>query len=320
MDRFSAMQILVEVADRRSFSAAASALGLSATVVSARVRELEDHLGVRLLERTTRRVSLTPPGGAFLERARAALALVREAESEASSLSSELRGVLRVNAPVSFGTHRVAPAIGSFLRAHPGMRVELTLEDRKVDLVREGVDVALRIGHMKDSTLVARRITTARMVACAAPRYLEERGTPGHPRELSTHACLAYSLSSEGATWTFARSDERVTVHMTDRLVCNNGEALVRAAEAGIGIVREPDFMVAAAIETGRLVEVLAPWSPPGSGLGVFAVYPSGRYLSTMARAFVDHFAAEVAGAADAEDLERPTGEGRGTVRGRARQ
>jgi DNA-binding transcriptional LysR family regulator len=315
VDRLVAMQILAEVADRRSFRAAASALGLSPTVVSARVRELEDHLGVRLLERTTRRVSLTLPGVAFLERVRAALDLVREAESEASSLSGDLRGVLRVNAPVTFGTHRVAPAIGSFLRAHPRTRVELTLEDRKVDLVREGVDVALRVGHMQDSTLVARRITTARMVACAAPRYLEERGTPGHPSELTAHVCLAYSLSSEGATWTFALGDERVTVRTADRLLCNNGEALVRAAEAGIGIAREPDFIVEAAIAAGRLVEVLAPWSPPGSGLGVFAVYPSGRHLSAMARAFVDHFASQAAGAARVQDIDRAGSAARGTVR-----
>src|SRR5690606_11791567 len=193
MDRLQAIEIFVKVAELKSFSAAADALNLSRTLVSERVRDLEEDLGVRLLQRTTRRVSLTEPGASFLARVRIGLAALDEAAAEAASLSAEPRGVLRVNAPMSFGFRHPAPAIGPFMRRHSDVRIELTLTDRRVDLIEDNVDIAIRIGDLRDSSLIALKLATCRMMLVASPGYLKRHGAPKHPRDIDDHARLFYT-------------------------------------------------------------------------------------------------------------------------------
>lgn len=289
MDKLQAIEVFVRVAELRSFTLAADELNLSRTVVSDRVKDLEDRLGVRLLQRTTRRVSLTESGRAFLERARNGLAAIEEAEAEALSLAAQPRGVLRVNAPMSFGYRHLAPAVGSFLLKHAEVRVELTLNDRVIDLLEEGVDLAVRIGRLSDSTLIARKLASCRMILCASPSYLKARGAPKHPRDLAAHDCLTFAYWSDGPDWRFTRRGEEATVRVKSRLWCNNGDAIIEASATGLGIALQPSFIASAAIEDGRLSEILPSWRAPE--LGVYALYPPSQFLPAKTRAFIDHLA-----------------------------
>ena len=290
MDRLDVIATFVRVAELASFTAAAAALGISRTVASDRVMQLEARLGVKLLNRTTRRVSLTEAGLAYLDRARQALATLEEAEQEASTLTGRPRGVLRVNAPVTFGARHVAPAVASFLAVHPELGVELTLADRRGNLLEEQVDVAVRIGRLEDSSLVARRLAPCRSIVCAAPAYLAARGMPEHPADLVKHDCLSYAYAAAGDLWRFERDGQQENVRVGSRIWSNNGEALAYAAIAGLGIALKPTFIVGEALRDGRLVPVLPGWSVPP--LGVHAVWPPSRYLPFKTRAFIDHLAA----------------------------
>lgn len=290
MDRLQAIEVFVKVAERKSFSAAAEALGLSRTIVSERVRDLEKELGVRLLQRTTRRVALTEPGAAFLERVRFGLAALEEAAAEAASLSAEPRGVLRLNAPMSFGFRHLAPALGGFMQAFPDVRVELTLADRMVSLIEENVDVAIRIGELRDSSLIARKLATCRMVLCASPAYLKRHGAPKHPKDISAHACLFYTYWLAGDEWRFTRRNEEALVHAGEAaLRSNNGDAIAEAAAAGAGIALQPDFIVGPLINEGRLVELLPAWR--AAEFGIYAVHPQSQFVPAKSRAFMEHLA-----------------------------
>jgi DNA-binding transcriptional LysR family regulator len=287
MDRLQAIAIFIRVAERQSFSAAADDLNISRQLASDRVRELEERLGVRLLQRTTRRVSLTESGAAFIEKARAGIAALDEAEAEASSLSARPRGVLRVNAPMSFGFKHVGPAVGEFLLAHDGVRVELTLNDRIVNLIEENVDIAIRIGQMPDLTVIAKKLAVSRMVLCASPGYLKSHPVVKHPRDLAAHTCLSYMYLFDGLDWKFTGKGETVTVRVESRLASNNGEALVEAACVGAGIIMQPNFVAGPSIREGRLVEILPAWSAPE--LTVYAIYPPSPFVPAKTRAFVEH-------------------------------
>jgi DNA-binding transcriptional LysR family regulator len=289
MDKLQAFKIFVKVAELNSFTAAAHALGLSRTVVSDRVKELEDDLGARLLQRTTRRVALTQPGAAFLERVRLGLAALDEAAAEASSLSAKPRGLLRVNAPMSFGVRHVAPAVGTFLKAYPDVRVELTLNDRLVDLIEDNVDIAVRIGALRDSSLIARKLATCRMLVCAAPSYVKKHGAPKRPGDLKDYACLSYSYWLEGEDWKFTRRGAEAVVRVEGRFRCNNGDAVAEAAAAGAGIALQPDFIAGPLIRKGRLVEVLPDWR--AAEFGVYAVYVPTQFLPAKSRVFLEHLA-----------------------------
>jgi DNA-binding transcriptional LysR family regulator len=289
MDRLDVIATFIKVAELASFTAAAGALNISRTVASDRVMQLEARLGVKLLNRTTRRVSLTEAGLAYLERARLALATLEAAEEEASTLSARPRGVLRVNAPVTFGARHVAPAVASFLAAHPELGVELTLADRRVNLLEEQVDVAVRIGRLEDSSLMARRLAPCRSIVCAAPAYIAARGMPVHPADLAKHDCLSYAYAADGDLWRFEREGQQETVRVGSRIWSNNGEALAYAAIAGLGIALKPTFIVGEALRDGRLVPVLPGWTVPP--LGVHAVWPPNRFLPFKTRAFIDHLA-----------------------------
>lgn len=290
MDRLDAIASFIKVVELASFTGAAQALGVSRTVVSDRVMALEARLGVKLLHRTTRRVSLTEAGVAYLDRARQGLAVLEEAEAEAAQLTARPRGVLRVNAPVTFGFRHVAPAVASYLAANPELGVELTLTDRMVNLLEEQVDVVVRVGRLVDSSLVARRLAPCRIVVCAAPSYLAARGMPLHPAELARHDCLSYAYAAEGDLWRFERDGQQEAVRVRGRVWSNNGDALYHAALEGLGILLNPTFIIGDALRDGRLVPVLPGWEAPA--LSVNAVYPPNRFLPAKTRGFIDHLAA----------------------------
>lgn len=290
MDRLGDMSAFVRVVEAKTFTAAAERLGWSKSVVSRRLSELEERLGVRLLNRSTRRLSLTEAGQAFYERCTRILADVEETEEAVASLHTEPRGQLRVNAPMTFGIRHLAPAITAFMESHPRVDVELVLNDRFVDLIDEGYDLALRIGTLSDSSLVARRLAVCRRVACAAPSYVAANGAPEEPADLGRHDCLVYTNSTTPDLWRFtARDGSESSVRVRGRLRVNNGDVLRECAAAGLGVVQLPSFIVADAVAAGQLQPVLCDWRLRDTA--VHAVYPHNRYLSTKVRAFVDFLA-----------------------------
>jgi DNA-binding transcriptional LysR family regulator len=286
MDKLTGMAVFARVVEARSFSAAATQLGMSRSAVSKAIAGLEDRLGARLLNRTTRRLALTEIGQAFYERCARIVAEAEEAELAVSRLQATPRGTLRVAAPVSFGTLHLAPALPDFMVRHPDLRVEIDLADRIVDLIEEGYDLALRIAALPDSSLVARRIADNHMVVCAAPSYWRRRGRPSEPRELARHACITYAYHRTPNEWPFAGPDGRFTVRVDGPLMSNNGDLSLAAALAGLGVVALPCFLCGSDLAAGRLEQVLGAWMPPPTG--IHAVYPHGRHLSAKVRAFVD--------------------------------
>jgi len=277
------MRIFVATVDAGNFTAAANRLRLSKQFVSRRVAALEAGLGVRLLVRNTRKLAVTDLGHAFHERAQRILADVADAEQAMSARRTEPRGLLKVSAPMSFGTTHLSPLVAEFLRAHPDVRFDMELSDRVVDVVGEGFDMALRIGRLADSTLIAQRLADVRMIACCSPDYRRRRREPASPAELEHHACLPYGHEGRAA-WTFVVDGATTAYDVHGPLRANNGEVIRDAAIAGLGIALLPDFIVGGALASGRLVEVLANWRPPPSALHV--VYPQHREGSVTIRAF----------------------------------
>ena len=290
MDRFIALQAFVRTVERGSQSAAAREIGVTPAMVGRYLQALEDRLGARLLNRTTQTQSLTEAGAAFYPRAAAALDALEEAERAASAGQAEPRGLLRVAAPMSFGIRHLASAVAEFCRLHPDVRVELALNDRVVDLVDEGYDVAVRIGRLADSSLVARRLAPCRLAVCAAPSYLARRGTPAAPTELRAHDCLLYAYAGDGDTWRFRGDGGEAEVTPSGSLRANNGDALLAAALAGHGVVLLPTFIVGDALRDGRLVRLLPGWET--REIAAHAVYPSARHLAPKVRSFVAFLAA----------------------------
>lgn len=280
--------IFAKVAETGSFTAAAQALGLSKSSVSKQVARLEDSLGVRLLNRTTRRMSLTEAGAVLFERCRRIAEDLEDARAAVSHLQEAPRGLLRVNAPVSYGIGHLAPVLPGFMAAYPDLKIDLTLADRRIDLVEEGVDIAIRIGNLDDSSLIARRIVSYRRIVLAAPEYWDKAGRPSRPEELERHNCLSYSYLATGRNWSFVDANGRpLSVRVDGSLTANNGETLVRAAEAGLGVIWSPTFLCADAANTGRLEPVLERFE--AEPVGVHAVFPHSRNLSTKVRVFVDY-------------------------------
>lgn len=286
MDKLNAMTAFARVVETDGFSAAARRMGLSRAMVSRLVRQLEDALGTRLLNRTTRRLSLTEAGRAYYERCVSLLAELDALESSVSELTTDARGVLRVNAPVTFGYLHVAPLLPQFLQRHPQASIELTLNDRVVNLVEEGYDLAIRIGRLSDSSLVARRLAPVRLVACASPDYLARHGVPETPSDLAQHNCLGYTYAAQLREWVLERGDERQTVHVRGNLDANSGDAIRVAGLAGLGIMLQPTFIVGDDLRRGALVRVLDDWV--AADIAVHAVYPHRRHLSTKVRLFID--------------------------------
>lgn len=290
MDRFAALSAFVRTVECGSQSAAARELGITPAMVGRYVQALEDRLGARLLNRTTQKQSLTEAGAAFHARAAALLDQLEDAERAASDRQAEPRGVLRINAPMSFGSRHLAEAVAEFCGRHPALRVEMVLNDRVVDLVEEGYDVAVRIGRLAESSLIARRLAPCRLAVCAAPSYLRAHAAPAAPADLRGHNCLLYSYASQSGAWTFAGPEGEVEIRVAGNLVANNGDALLAAALAGQGVVLQPTFIVGDALRDGRLVRLLPDWRPREGD--VHAVYPSARNLAPKVRGFVGFLAA----------------------------
>lgn len=290
MDRFEEMRVFVAVVDAGSFVGASDALEMSKAAVSRHVAELESRLAVRLLHRTTRRLSLTPEGEVFHARCRELLGGVDEAEAEITSRSGEASGLLRINVPFSFGLLHLAPLWVEFMAQHPKVTLDVTLADRVVDLVEEGFDMAVRIARLPSSSLVCRPLTSTRLVLCASPDYLQARGHPTHPSELAAHDVLAYSLFSMGDQWEFTGPEGvpggAVTVKVTSRLRTNSGDTCRVAALRHLGIVLQPTFLVGPDLLAGRLVEVMPAWR--SVELGVYAVYPSRKFVSPKVRLMIE--------------------------------
>lgn len=288
MNQLRAMSAFVAVVERGSFAAAADNLGLSRTAVSKLVMDLESHLGVTLLNRTTRRLSLTTVGTGYFERARAVLEEVAEADNEAASETRRPKGRLRVSAPMSFGIRHLAPRLKRFFDEFPDISIDMTLNDRLVDLVDEGFDLTVRIGQLADSSLVGRTLAKSRLRLCASHHYLRTHGTPAHPDELSKHNCLGYPYWSGHDRWRlFDAAGTAITVPIRYRLWCNNGDALQAAAESGLGIVFQPDFIAYDALCSGSLTEILPGFRGPE--VGVHVLYGRGGHMPLRVRTFIDY-------------------------------
>jgi DNA-binding transcriptional LysR family regulator len=287
VDRFQSLMAFARVVEAGSFARAADRLDISVSAVSRQLADLESHLGVRLLNRTTRRLSLTESGQAFYERCVQLLADLEEAEEAVSASAVVPRGTLRITASISFGAGYLGPAIAEFRQRHPQLRFDLELSDRAVDLVDERIDLAIRIGAIGSQALIGRRIGIAQMVCCAAPAYLAKHEAPRTPADLAEHACLTYEYSSGGNLWRFTDAANRVhDVNVSGVAHANNGAMLAALAVAGVGITLEPDFIVAPDVRAGRLVRLLRDYAPPA--ISINAAYPSRRHLSAKVRAFID--------------------------------
>ncbi len=290
MDRLDSMEAFVRVAECRSFSVAARRMELSKSVVSRQIARLEAHLGARLFHRTTRSLALTEVGQAYYERCTRILAEIEEANLSVSNLQAEPRGRLRVNAPMSFGIHHLAPLIPRFLDRFPHVDVDMAMNDRVVSLVEEGFDIAVRIGRLEDSSLIARHLAPARRVVCASPSYLERRGVPQSPDDLADHCCLSYSNLTASDEWNLCTAEgRRWPVEVRGRLRVNNGDVLREAALSGVGLIMAPTFLCGCDLQAGRLVSVLDQFVP--QNIAIHAVYPHSRHLSPKVRAFVDFLA-----------------------------
>ncbi|KJS38688.1 MAG: LysR family transcriptional regulator [Rhodospirillaceae bacterium BRH_c57] len=289
MDKLTAMSVFTRVVERGSFTAAAEELRLSRAMTSKHVQDLEAHLGVGLLNRTTRRVSLTEEGRLYHALCVQILADITEAEQSVAERQAEPQGTLRLNTAVSFGTHHIAPAIVDFTTLHPRVRVDMTLVDRVVDLVDEGYDLAIRIGTLASSSLIARRLAPCRLVVCASPEYLARSGRPAHPADLADHNCLGYTYGALTDTWRFIGPGGEVAVPISGNLQINNGDALRSAALRGHGVVLLPTFIIGPDLKAGTLERVLPDYAPPD--MGIHAVYPPGRHLPAKVRSFIDFLA-----------------------------
>ncbi len=281
------MKVFAAVVDCGSFAAAADRLEISRAMASKYISQLETHLGTRLLQRTTRKLTLTETGTAYHERCAQILADIKEAEEGAALLSGAPRGTLRVTLPVAFGLLHMGPLIAQYLKRYPDVRVDALLVDRAVDLIEEGFDVAVRIGKLAQSELIARRLGSDRIVISGAPEYLQRHGVPQTPADLARHNCLTYSYYSTGDEWRLKdRDGVPHAVKVSGSLRVSNGDMAKLVALQGVGLILQPMFLVGEDIRAGRLVEVLADY--PAEELGIYAVYPSRKHVAAKVRAFVE--------------------------------
>lgn len=280
------VKVFIEVARARSFTRAADILRMPKSTVSRRVSELEETLGARLLQRTTRKLKLTDAGVAYYERCARALSELEEAKAAVAKLQEEPRGTLRVTAPVDFGEAFLGDLVIEYMRRYPEARVDMVLTGRVVDLVDEGFDIAVRVGKLADSSLVARKLGVVRGLLVASPEYLEVRGEPSSPDALAEHDCIIFGDTHMGRTWRLLGPRGAVDVPVTGRGAVDHYPLVYKAALAGLGIAVTPTFLCAADLRAGRLVHVLPHWAPPTSPIQ--AVYPTTRHLSAKVRAFLD--------------------------------
>lgn len=286
MDRLLSMTVFARAVELGSFSAAGEALRMSSQLVGKHVQTLEQHLGVRLLNRTTRRQHLTEIGTSYYERVKVIMAEVEAAEGLAAETRAVPRGRLRVNAPVTFGVHALAPMLPGYLAANPEVTVDLTLANGYVDAIDEGFDIVFRIGELSDSSLIARALAPYQLVLCAAPAYLERHAPIRTPHDLSAHECLGFSHTELRTHWTLEGPDGRVTVPVSGRFMTNHGEAMRAVATAAVGIMLQPLELVRAELAAGHLIQVLPDYVPPTRPMHI--LYAPDRRLTPKLRSFID--------------------------------
>jgi DNA-binding transcriptional LysR family regulator len=288
MGNLTQLEIFVLVVETGSFTAAAKALSVSKAHVSKQVRALEDRLGARLLNRTTRKVATTDIGASFYERCRRILDELGDAESAVTDLQTTPRGTLRVTAPGAFGITYVAPAMAQFMVEHDELVVDMCFSDRSIDLLEEGFDLGIRIGRLPDSSLIAKRLAETCTHVCGSPEYFDRHGRPQRPEDLRHHDCLRYAYQNSGQSWRLGGPEGDVSVPVSGRVVANDGDALLAAARLGLGLCFIPDFYVTDDLASGRLERVLTQWATPTP---IWAIYPHSRHLSAKVRLFVDYLA-----------------------------
>lgn len=286
MNRLEELEAFVAVVDFRGFGSAGEKLGIAKSMVSRRVSELEKRLGVQLLQRTTRRQSLTEAGREFHQRALQILADLNEAEQVVADTQCWISGKIRLALPLGLGTSQLAEPISQFMEDNPEIEIEIDLNDRQIDLIDENIDLAIRVGDLEDSSLIARKLASVHFATCASPAYLARYGEPQHPAELSTHEVLVYSNVAVGRQWFYQQDGKRVSPRMKYRLSANNGEFLAAVAKRGQGIVSGPLALLQDLIECGELVQILSGFSKQVTGM--YAVYPPGRLVSQRVRVFSD--------------------------------
>jgi DNA-binding transcriptional LysR family regulator len=293
MDRLDAMQLFVRVAELGSFAGAAQQLGVARSVVTRQIAGLEAHLGVKLMARSTRRLTLTSAGTAYLEKCRVILNLVEAAEIGVAEERQTPRGNIRISLPLSFGLKRLAPLLLDFSQRYPEVALDMDYSDRRVNLIEEGIDLSIRVTRRLDAGDVARRIGTSRMRVLASPDYLSRHGQPAHPAELAHHVCLGYTNAGAATTWQFVVDGQLENFPIRSRINANNGDVLTEAAAQGLGIACQPDFIAGSFIAAGRVVEILVDY--PGPELGIYAMLPSNRHIPHRVRVLMDFLAARLA-------------------------
>ena len=287
MDKLISMKVFEKVAKRNSFSAAAADMRISKAMVSKHIANLENALDVLLLNRTTRRLSLTESGAAYLERVKHILADIEETELSVTKLSSEPRGTLKLAAPRSFGAFHVARAIGGYNLIYPDVHIEMVLTERLHDLVEDGIDLAIHVGHLEDSSLIAKQLASARMVVCGSPAYFAKYGLPQTPKDLTNHKCLIFSPRTPANEWSFQKDNKQFNVRVSGNIRANLGDALRAAAMQDSGLIQLPTYMTGLDIKAGRLKAVLEDYEPPESP--IYALYLHRKHLSAKVRTFVDY-------------------------------
>lgn len=291
MDQLHAMRLFVRVTEAGNFAAVAQQMDVARSVVTRQIAALEQHLGVKLLARSTRRLSLTSAGAEYLEKVRDILALVDEAETGLAAERSAPKGLIRMTLPLSLGLNQLTPLIGDFIAANPEVSVELDFSDRRTHLVEEGFDLALRITREPDPTEVVRRLSSCQMKVVASPAYLARHGTPQHPRELVDHECFGY-VPAQRSTWPFLVDEQIEWFPVKSRVRANNGDALLDLARQGLGITNPPSFIANPALAAGEVVSILREF--PSPTLGIFAVFPGNRFVPHRVRVLVDYLAERI--------------------------
>ena len=289
MDKLNAISVFCKVIETQSFTQAANQQNISVAMASKLVSQLEEHLKTRLLQRTTRKIVPTEAGMLYYQRCQAILLDLSEADSSISNMATSLQGNLLISVPRDFGLLYISPNLPKFIELHPNLHVEIEFEDKRVDLVAEGYDLALRIGYMQDSSLVARKISSSPMHFVASPSYLESRGTPLTPDDLEYHQGLLYKSSLNQVHWQSTRANQIQRYKIQSKVVSNNGMALLEMTKAGLGISNAPDFFVKDALASGELVEILSEYKQ--KPLDIYVVYPNRRHLPAKVRAFIEFLA-----------------------------
>lgn len=292
MDKLQAMRIFVRVAELNSFSGVAQQLGVARSVVTRQVAALENHLGTKLMARSTRRLTLTSEGANYLEKCRVILNLVDAAETGIAEERLAPRGLIRISVPLSFGLKRVTPHLLEFVRRYPEVNLDMDYSDRRVNLIEDGIDLSIRITHKLESSDVVRKISHSRLCVIASPDYLARCGTPAHPSELTHHQCLGYTIAGGQQAWQFLVNGQLLSFPLRSQINANNGDALTEAAAQGLGITCQPDFIAQPYLAAGKVKEILTSYALPE--LGIYAMLPSNRQIPHRVRVLMDFLIAEI--------------------------